>query len=44
VMVPTKAVKNIQFGQIRTADRCHALYRKYLKRTVDEQFAVLLAP
>jgi transcriptional regulator with XRE-family HTH domain len=44
VMVPTKAVKNVQFGQIRAADRCHALYRKYLKRSVDDQFAVFLAP
>src|SRR5262249_15330844 len=43
-MVPTKAVKDIQFGQIQAADRCHALYRKYLKRTVEEQFAVFLAP
>jgi transcriptional regulator with XRE-family HTH domain len=43
-MVPTKAVKDIQFGQIQSADRCHALYRKYLKRTVEEQFAVFLAP
>jgi len=42
VMVPTKAVKDIQFGQIQAADRCHALYRKYLKRTVEEQFAVFL--
>ena len=44
VMVPTRAVKNIQFGQIRAADQCHGLYRKYLKRTVDDQFAVFLAP
>ena len=43
-MVPTKAVKDIQFGQIQAADRCHALYRKYLKRTVEEQFALFLAP
>jgi len=44
VMVPTRAIKNVQFGQIRPGDRCHALYRKYLKRSVDDQFAVFLAP
>jgi transcriptional regulator with XRE-family HTH domain len=44
VMVPTRAVKNIQFGQIRATDRYYALYRKYLKRAVDDQFAVFLAP
>src|SRR5579859_3610384 len=44
VMVPINAVKDIQFGQIRAADRCYGLYRQYLKRTVDEQFAVFLPP
>jgi transcriptional regulator with XRE-family HTH domain len=44
VMVPTRSVKDIQFGQILPTDRCHALYRKYLKRTVDDQFAVFLPP
>jgi transcriptional regulator with XRE-family HTH domain len=43
-MIPTKAVKDIQFGQIRAADRCYALYRRYLRRTVDDQFAVFLKP
>ena len=43
-MVPTKAIKDIQFGRILAADRCHALYQKYLKRTVDDQFAVFLSP
>lgn len=42
VMVPTKDLKDIQFGQIFPADRCYALYRQYLKRTVDDQFAVFL--
>jgi transcriptional regulator with XRE-family HTH domain len=44
VLVPTRAVKTIQFGQIRATDRYYALYRKYLKRAVDDQFAVFLAP
>lgn len=44
VMIPTRTIKDIQFGQILAADRCYALYRKYLKRTVDDQFAVFLPP
>src|SRR5258708_500010 len=44
VRAPTKAVKTIQLGQTRATDRCHALYRKSLKRAVDDQFAVFLAP
>jgi hypothetical protein len=44
VMIPTKAIKDIQFGQILATDRCYVLYRKYLKRTVDDQFAVFLPP
>jgi transcriptional regulator with XRE-family HTH domain len=44
VMIPAEAVKEMQFGQISAADRCYALYRQYLKRTVDEQFAVFLPP
>jgi len=43
-MVPTRAVKDIQYGQILAADRCYALYRQYLKRTVDDQFAAFLLP
>ena len=43
-MVPTKAIKDLQVGRVLAADRCHALYRKYLKRTVDDQFAVFLSP
>jgi transcriptional regulator with XRE-family HTH domain len=42
VMVPIAAVKDIQFGQIVAGVRCYALYRQYLRRTVDEQFAVFL--
>jgi hypothetical protein len=43
-MVPTKLVKDIRFGQIRAPDSCYAAYRAYLKRTVDDQFAVFLPP
>jgi transcriptional regulator with XRE-family HTH domain len=44
VMVPIQAVKDMQFGLIQAADRCYGLYRQYLKRTVDDQFAVFLPP
>ncbi len=44
VMVPLNAVGSIRFGQIRAGDNCYEQYRRYLKRTVDDQFAVLLSP
>ena len=42
VMVPIKTLKNVQFGQIGPKEVCYSLYRKYLKRTVEDQFAVFL--
>jgi hypothetical protein len=42
VMVPIKTLKTVQFGQIGPTQPCYSLYRKYLKRTVDEQFVVFL--
>jgi transcriptional regulator with XRE-family HTH domain len=44
VMVPVDKVKGIRFGQIRTADSCYEAYQQYLRRTVEDQFAVLLPP
>lgn len=44
VMVPIKSATDVQFGQIRAANRCYEQYRKYLKRAVDDQFAVFLTP
>jgi transcriptional regulator with XRE-family HTH domain len=44
VMVPIETVKDMQLGLVQATDRCHALYLKYLKRTVEDQFAVFLAP
>jgi transcriptional regulator with XRE-family HTH domain len=43
VMVPIKALKDVQYGQVAPKDSCYALYRGYLKRAVDEQFAVFLS-
>jgi transcriptional regulator with XRE-family HTH domain len=42
VMVPTKTLQDIRYGLISAPDPVYALYHKYLKRTVDEQFAVFL--
>jgi transcriptional regulator with XRE-family HTH domain len=42
VMVPINVVKDVQYGQISAKDACYGLYRSYLKRAVDEQFAVFL--
>jgi transcriptional regulator with XRE-family HTH domain len=43
-MVPTAAVKDVRFGQIRAEDGCYTQYREYLRRTVEEQFAEFLPP
>jgi transcriptional regulator with XRE-family HTH domain len=43
-MVPMRAVEAIRFGQIRADDSCYERYRAYLRRTVEDQFAVFLSP
>jgi transcriptional regulator with XRE-family HTH domain len=43
-MVPMRAVEDLRFGQIRADDACYGRYRAYLRRTVEEQFAVFLSP
>jgi transcriptional regulator with XRE-family HTH domain len=42
VLVPPKALGEIRFGVIPTSDACHAVYRRYLKRTIEEPFALFL--
>lgn len=42
VLVPVKAVGVPAFGQIKTGHACHAVYRGFLKRTVDEPFALFM--
>jgi transcriptional regulator with XRE-family HTH domain len=42
VMVPLRAVEDVRFGQIRASDGCYEQYRAYLRRTVEEQFAMFL--
>jgi transcriptional regulator with XRE-family HTH domain len=44
VLVPPKAFKEVQFGRIADGDPCHAAYRKFLRRTVEEPFALFLPP
>jgi transcriptional regulator with XRE-family HTH domain len=40
--VPLRSVSDPQFGRIAEGERCHALYRRYLRRTTDEPFALFL--
>jgi transcriptional regulator with XRE-family HTH domain len=40
--VPLRAVSNPTFGRIAPSDGNHALYRKHLKHTLDEPFALFM--
>jgi len=40
--VPLKTQSNVEFGRIPAGHACHERYRKYLKRTVEEPFALFL--
>jgi hypothetical protein len=40
--VPLKAQANVEFGRICAGHPCYEGYRKYLKRTVEEPFALFL--
>ena len=42
VLVPPKALGEVRFGQIPPSDACHAVYRRYLRRTIEEPFALFL--
>lgn len=42
VMVPVAGLKAIQCGRVSAKDACYAIYRGYLNRAVDEEFAVFL--
>jgi transcriptional regulator with XRE-family HTH domain len=42
VLVPPKVLGDIRFGVIPASDPCHAVYRRYLKRTIEEPFALFL--
>ncbi len=40
--IPAAAAANIDYGRIADGHACHERYRKLLKRTADEQFALFL--
>ena len=42
VLVPMGTLKDIQFGRIDASSPCYPPYRQYLKRTVEEPFALFL--
>ena len=41
-MIPLAGLKEVQFGRVGPKEPCYETYRQYLKRTVDEPFAVFL--
>ena len=41
-MIPLAGLKEVQFGRVGPQEPCFETYRQYLKRTVDEPFAVFL--
>jgi transcriptional regulator with XRE-family HTH domain len=42
VLIPPTALGEIRYGLIPASDPCHAVYRRYLKRTIEEPFALFL--
>ncbi len=42
VFVPLKILGKVQFGRVRAGDVCYVQYRGYLKRTIEEPFALFL--
>jgi transcriptional regulator with XRE-family HTH domain len=42
VLVPIRALEGAAFGRIDTDHACYARYRQYLRRTIDEPFALFL--
>jgi transcriptional regulator with XRE-family HTH domain len=41
-LIPLRGLKDVQFGRVGPDSACYPQYRKYLKRTVDEPFALFL--
>jgi transcriptional regulator with XRE-family HTH domain len=41
-LIPLRGLKDVLFGRVGPDNACYPLYRKYLKRTVDEPFALFL--
>ena len=41
-LIPLRGLKDVCFGRVGPNDSSYALYRKYLKRTIEEPFALFL--
>ena len=41
-LIPLGGMKEVHFGRVGPADSCFAMYQRYLKRTVEEPFALFL--
>jgi transcriptional regulator with XRE-family HTH domain len=41
-LVPLQSIPQAQFGRVTEGNACYRLYRQYLKRIVEEQFALFL--
>jgi hypothetical protein len=41
-LVPLQGLKEVRFGRVGHEEACYAAYRAYLKRTVEEPFALFL--
>jgi len=41
-LIPLRGLKEVHFGRVGPNDSCYAMYRQYLKKTVEEPFALFL--
>jgi len=41
-LIPLRGLKEAHFGRVGPSDSCYAMYRQYLKKTVEEPFALFL--
>jgi transcriptional regulator with XRE-family HTH domain len=41
-LIPLDGLKEVHFGRVGPSDSCYAMYRQYLKKTVEEPFALFL--
>ncbi len=42
VLIPPNALGETRFGVVSASDACHAVYRRFLRRTIEEPFALFL--
>jgi transcriptional regulator with XRE-family HTH domain len=41
-LIPLRGLKEVHFGRVGPSDSCYAMYRQYIKKTVEEPFALFL--